>query len=206
MKLAFDIGCNVGKYTEKLLEAGYDKVIAVDPNPFLFPERGQKVVREFKCVSDSKEEYIPFYVCDQTHTISSANKKWTTDSRFVREYSWREYKVLPISIDKLVEFYGTPSHIKIDVEGYELNALKSMSKAYSDEICFEWAEELGEEALQCVDYLFDLGYRRFGFLITDPYLQEPDEYYRIEKFKQIFKYDKDRKDLWGMIWAKKEIK
>jgi 2-polyprenyl-3-methyl-5-hydroxy-6-metoxy-1,4-benzoquinol methylase len=30
-KLAFDIGCNIGKYSNKLLEKGWD-VIAVDPN------------------------------------------------------------------------------------------------------------------------------------------------------------------------------
>lgn len=198
-KLAFDIGCNVGNYTNKLLEKGWN-VIAVDPNLFLFNNPPAGVTRVVSACSDSSG-IIPFYFSN-ADTISTAAIEWVKDSRFTDKYSWQEYKVNSTTIDLLVEQYGCPGHIKIDVEGYELITLRGMTKKYSGEICFEWAEEQGDSAVECVRYLESLGYSRFGYIFGDDYLREPEKYIPIDEFLSEFKYDKDRKELWGMIWAK----
>ncbi len=198
-KLAFDIGCNVGKYSHKLLEGGWS-VIALDPNPFLFNDPPPGVTRVVAACSNSIG-IIPFYFSN-ADTISTASLEWVTDSRFTGKYSWKEYRVNSTTIDALVDQYGCPSHIKIDVEGYELVALKGMTKKYSDEICFEWAEEQGDSAVECVRYLATLGYTKFGYIFSDDYLRKPEEYFELDQFICSFKYDKHRKDLWGMIWAK----
>lgn len=205
-RIAFDIGCNVGKYTDVLIKNGYDYVVAVDPNPYLFISSpfntyDNKLIRVIEAISD-KEGEIPFYFCN-ADTISTAHIDWTTRSRFAnREYIWKPFKVKATTIDKLVEIYGIPDHIKLDVEGYEEEALKGMTRKYAETLCFEWAEEEYESALRCVDYLASLGYTEFGWLETDPYYIQPNIYYNLDEFKSLFKYDEKRKEKWGMIWAK----
>lgn len=198
-KLAFDIGCNIGKYTYKLLEKDWD-VVSVDPNPFLFKELPPRVIRVFAACSDFSG-VIPFYFSN-TDTISTASIDWVENSRFSGKCYWKKYEVNSVTIDLLVEKYGIPDHIKVDVEGYELTALKGMTKKYSKEICFEWAEEQGDSAIECVKYLKNLGYDKFGYIYGDEYLVEPQEYLSFDEFLSNFIYDKSRKELWGMIWAK----
>ena len=98
-KLAFDIGCNVGKYTNKLLEVGWE-VIAVDPNPLVFTSPIPKVTRVVAACSDSSG-VIPFYFSN-AHTISTAALDWVKNSRFSDKYLWEENKVNSITIDHLV--------------------------------------------------------------------------------------------------------
>jgi FkbM family methyltransferase len=199
--LAFDIGCNVGRYTKALLDDGFTKVIAVDPNPFLFINNtDDRVIRVTQACS-KESSVIPFYFSN-ADTISTASKNWTINSRFFNQYVWQETQVKSTTIDNLVKTYGIPDHIKIDVEGYEEEVLKGMTKKYSSEICFEWAEEEYDSSLRCVDYLYNLGYTEFGFILTDSYLKNPEHYYSIENFKNIFKFNPDRKEQWGMIWSK----
>lgn len=198
-KLAFDIGCNVGKYSTCLLNEGYSKVVAVDPNPHLFIIKDNRVTRVFAACSD-KNSNIPFYFSN-ADTISTASINWVTNSRFSGQYIWEKYEVPSLTIDELVSQFGIPDHIKIDVEGYEEIVLNGMTKKYASDLCFEWAEEEGDSAIRCVDYLYSLGYTKFGYILTDTYLKKPTNYYSIDEFKKIFIYDKNRKTEWGMIWV-----
>ena len=199
IKLAFDIGCNVGNYSLKLIENNF-KVIAVDPHPSLFTSTPENVKRVYAACSD-KPGSIDFYFCPE-NTISTADVDWVTNSRFSDRKLWYKTKVNSTTIDHLVSEYGAPDHIKIDVEGYELTCLQGMTRKYADEVCFEWAEEKGESAIECVDYLSKLGYTEFGFILTDEYLLKPEIYYSKEDFINNFHFDKKRKELWGMVWAK----
>ena len=198
-KLAFDIGCNVGNYSKKLLEAGWS-VIAIDPNPHLFNHSPENVKRVYSACSDSIG-VIPFYFSN-AHTISTASKDWVDNSRFAGKYIWEQYETQCTTIDNLVKDYGIPGHIKIDVEGYELIALRGMTRKYAEELCFEWAEEQGDTAVDCVKYLESLGYTKFGYVHGDEYLKEPENYFTLDQFLLNFKYDNTKKELWGMIWAK----
>jgi FkbM family methyltransferase len=198
--LAFDIGCNIGNYTRALLTNKFSKVVSVDPNPFLFMNSNDdRVIRVVEACSDKKST-IPFYFSN-SHTVSTASKNWVTNSRFSKQCIWKEYSVPSTTIDDIVSCYGIPDHIKIDVEGYEEQVLKGMSKKYSPEICFEWAEEEGGSALRCVDYLHNLGYTKFGFMLDDTFLKKPEKFYSIDEFKKVFLFVPERKTNWGMIWG-----
>ena len=48
-----------------------------------------------------------------------------------------------ITIDKLIQEYGTPELIKIDVEGGEFECLSSLTQKVNN-ICFEWASETND--------------------------------------------------------------
>ena len=65
-----------------------------------------------------------------------------------------------ISIDKLINLYGIPELIKIVVKNAEYSVLKSLT-IKTPLICFEWAIEIHNDILLCVEYLSNLGYSEF---------------------------------------------
>ena len=154
-----------------------------------------------KCpVCNSKEETIKFYSCE-SDVLSTINKKWLTggSSRFNVKYTETVCKT--ISIDKLIELYGMPDLIKIDVESAEYECVKSLSKKCNN-LCFEWASEFLDTIFNCLNYLYKLGYRNFYIQMNnDEYTFVPNEYYTIEKTKEILNKTTPKNE-WGMIWCK----
>ena len=105
-----------------------------------------------------------------------------------------------ITLDKLIEEYGTPDLIKIDVEGGEHLVLLSLSKK-TPLICFEWASEMNDITFNCLDHLQTLGYNEFFVQYKDEYTFIPLIYktlneVRDELSKTVHKLD------WGMVWAR----
>jgi len=82
--LAFDIGCNIGRYSTALLNAGYSKILAVDPNPNLYRVNDARVIRILAACSNEKTT-IPFYFSN-ADTISTASVDWVNNSRFSGQY------------------------------------------------------------------------------------------------------------------------
>jgi hypothetical protein len=66
-------------------------------------------------------------------------------------------------LEKLIESYGSPKLIKIDVEGFEYEALKTL-KTHPRYIIFEVTFSILETAKKCIDQLESLGYKKFNFL------------------------------------------
>jgi hypothetical protein len=105
-------------------------------------------------------------------------------------------------LDKLIKQYGNPSHIKIDVEGYELTVLKGLTRK-SGMISFEWVEEQYNEIIESIDYLFKLGYREFNWIDNDLYTYRPNFWMGNHWMKkQLRELQPERKQRWGMIFAR----
>jgi FkbM family methyltransferase len=204
-KLCFDIGANIGEWSLKNIDK-YDQIIAVEASEKTFNRlikhinNNQKIIPLNYAVCDSKEEYIKFYNCE-TDVLSTTNNKWLNGgmSRFNLKYE--ETLCKTISIDKLIEIYGIPDLIKIDVETAEYECIKSMSKKCNT-ICFEWASEFVDNTFNCLNYLYKLGYRHFYVQMNnDDYTFTPNEYYTIEQSKQLLLKTTPRNE-WGMVWCK----
>lgn len=131
--LCFDVGANLGNRITPLLALGA-RVVAVEPQEncchFLRNKFGDKIrivrsgLGETECVKN-------FYVSDAC-TLSSFSPEWIESvqksSRF-KDYSWdKTVQVEITTLDRLIERYGLPSFIKIDVEGYELEVLKGLTQ------------------------------------------------------------------------------
>jgi hypothetical protein len=105
------------------------------------------------------------------------DKSWLTspESRF---HSWKlPYDVIQVptkSLDSLIETYGIPDLLKIDVEGAEWEVLQSLSKK-TPLICFEWAAEWLSKNKLCVNYLSQLGYTQFHVQMFDEYKYRPSD-------------------------------
>jgi FkbM family methyltransferase len=207
--IIFDIGCNVGSWTE----ANYSKdkeFVCVEAEP----EMARRTKTKFKdvdniivlsnAVSDKDDEEIDLYltVNNQHPVLPSCVKRWETPSRFGYLFDHTPVKVKTITIDRLIELYGEPDHIKIDVEGYENIALRGLTHK-SGMVSFEWGEEEKENVFEAISYLQTLGYDKFALHETDDYTFTPDKWVDYDMIKNIVNGTlvPERQYKWGMIFA-----
>ena len=81
----------------------------------------------------------------------------------IKDYSWKTQKhVNIITLDSLIQKYGLPDLCKIDVEGYELEVIKGLSKKIPI-ISFEMHIEIFNEMVECIEQIEKLGSVKFNF-------------------------------------------
>lgn len=157
--LCFDIGGNVGFKTNVFLHLKA-KVVTVEPQAdcveILNAKYGQRAIILQKGVG-AFNEVKEFYVSDNSQ-LSSFDKGWLNElqkTRFADSKVRAVEKVEIVTLDSLIEIYGTPNFIKIDVEGYELEVFKGLNKSFGI-LSFEYAvPERLNEVVSCLQLLKD---------------------------------------------------
>lgn len=206
----FDIGANIGSYTYAMLELGAKEVIALEP--------GEVASKALKAAFGNEprvkiiEKAVSFEACEipffeaECSTISTASVSWISDSRFSETHKWCQPRKVPaVTIDQLVAEFGSPNHIKIDVEGYEYHVIMGMSKLVPALLSFEWAEESRDNLAKSLYYLHELGYKQFASTFsTDDLLEAPQTFSSFAEFTTPFlkSLDPARKQQWGMVYVK----
>ena len=202
----FDIGSNIGNWSLANINL-CDKIISIEASPLTFEKllnncKNDKIILLNYAVCNNNCNDITFYHanCD---VLSTINKDWLTNdtSRFYN-YPYTEMNCKTITIDKLIEQYGLPDLIKIDVEGGEYECITSLTQKVQM-LCFEWASETNIITFKCIDYLFNLGYTQYYIQIEDNYLFRPqnNDFYDISTIKTKLSNTIPKED-WGMIWCK----
>lgn len=202
----FDIGANVGKWSLANI-ATCDKIIAVEASPDTFNKLfnntniNPKIVCLNFAVCNSNDEYVTFYNSN-ADTISTMNKDWLDNpvSRFYKYATYNTITCKSIKIDKLIEIYGVPNLIKIDVEGGEFECLTSLTQKVSN-LCFEWASETNTITFDCIDYLEKIGFTEFSIQFEDKYTYRPQVYTDKSTVIQTLNKTTAKKE-WGMVWAR----
>jgi FkbM family methyltransferase len=177
--LMFDIGANRGDATVAGVKLGY-KVIALEPAPRVFAELisnfiyNQNVVPLRLAVGSEDGGRLEFYECVEDG-LSTLEKFWLTDPGM--PYYGKEFRAIAVNtctVDWLVDKYGKPDLIKIDVEGAEWAVLRGMSK-HSGKIALEWTQETMAEHNKQLQYLKSIGYTKFRFQFIEDHLLEPED-------------------------------
>lgn len=141
--LVFDIGANRGRKTYLFRKLGA-RVVAVDPlftfgNEFV-PEffwkwrKDKAVIPVARAITTEREveisinKFMPY--------VSSIDKRWMTVSAHGTKHPEQPYynpnaiikrKVQGITLDGLINIYGIPRFMKVDVEGFENQAIATLT-------------------------------------------------------------------------------
>ncbi len=131
--LYFDIGANLGNRIGPALKL-QAKVVAVEPQRecclFLKKKYGNavKIINKGAGAKVGEQDFFQ----SETHMISSFSTDWIDAVKKSGRFSDREWEkkgTIPLTtLDTLINEYGIPKFIKIDVEGYEPEVLKGLSQ------------------------------------------------------------------------------
>lgn len=186
MSLLFDIGANRGDATYAGLQKGF-KVVALEPAPRVVAElennfRDNPNVKILKfAVSRSDFDTVEFYECVEDG-LSTLNRDWlTAETLPYHGKQFRTISVKTITLDTLVNLYGEPDLIKIDVEGAEWEVFRGMRKKYGM-LTFEWTDVTIEEHQAQLEYLESLGYTEVAPQFIVNHLDEPTEWFPLKDF------------------------
>jgi len=208
MNLVFDIGANSGQNID-LFKSKFKKVIAFEPNPKLYESllnyfSDENVIVDNRALSN-KEEIKEFRISNMD-VLSTFSEDWINNGRFAGHYKWNEFvEVQTTTLNSIINEFGIPDYIKIDVEGYEYEVLLSFSMLLENTIIsFEWSEEQKEKIESILKHLSDLGYTNYSFTHADKVLfDEEIDWKQLENLNLIEKLVPKRKQWWGMIYVKK---
>jgi FkbM family methyltransferase len=167
--LAFDIGANIGVYSEVLQSIGA-RVIAVEPNPECAEQIRWTTSRDFVIVVQAgvgdRVGTGKLFV-NKTNVLSSMSVD-QVESTTVSPWK-NEIEVQVVTIDSLVEQFGVPRFIKLDVEGFEVAALSGMSRQ-PEFLSFEYHWDNFAKVEACLQKLSPDS--QFDYVIDEPFKLE----------------------------------
>lgn len=168
--LVFDIGANVGDMTALYLHLGA-RVVSVEPQEECL-KRLEKRFGVYPLVSivpmavgavEGEQEML---LSDIRTPLSSMSPEWIAAVKFSGRfpyYAWGRSMAVPVTtLDSLIALYGEPAFCKIDVEGFEREVFKGLSRPLA-RLSFEFHAEFLGETLASLESLRELGRYRFNF-------------------------------------------
>jgi len=167
--LAFDIGAHVGDRIASFRRLGA-RVVAVEPQPALHRAlrllfgRDPEVTLVHHAIGRSPGTAQMRINLDNP-TISTLSADFIAASRDAAGWEaevWPEVLAVPVTtLGNLIEAHGRPVFIKLDVEGFEAEALAGLPQAVPA-LSFEFTTIQRGVALACIERCSALGYRAFN--------------------------------------------
>ena len=167
--LVFDIGSHVGDRIAAFRRLGA-RVVACEPNPSLVPTlqrlygQDDKVTLEPVAVGAAPGE-IDMRINTDNPTVSTASRDFVKASQGApgwEDQNWdKSIKVPMTTLDALIARHGAPSFIKIDVEGFEAEALAGLTQPVAA-LSFEFTTIQRDVARACVARCEKLGFVRYN--------------------------------------------
>jgi FkbM family methyltransferase len=166
--LVFDIGSHVGDRVAAFRRLGA-RVVAVEPQPALVRTlrllygRDSAVTIEPVAIGRSAGT-IELKLNVDNPTVSTASDAFVRAAGGAPGWegqAWTSSVRVPVTtIDELIARHGMPTFIKIDVEGFEAEALGGLTRPVAA-LSFEFTTIQRDVALACVERCGALGYARF---------------------------------------------
>ena len=167
--LGFDVGAHVGGRTGSFLRLGA-RALAVEPQPplarllrLLFAHNPAVTVAEV--LVGAAPGKATLFLNTANPTIATASPGFIAAAAGAPGWEgerWDAQAAAQITtLDLLIAAHGMPGFIKIDVEGFEAEALSGLSRAVRS-LSFEFTTIQRDVAYTCLDRLGALGYRAFN--------------------------------------------
>jgi FkbM family methyltransferase len=167
--LVFDVGAHVGDRVGSFRRLGA-RIVAVEPQPAmakllkLFYGRSGDVAVEAVAVGRAPGT-ISMMINADNPTVSTVSADFVSAARDAPGWEsqrWTRSVAVPVTtLDALIEKHGMPAFIKIDVEGFEHEALQGLTRAVKA-LSFEFTIIQRDVALACIARCVALGCTRFN--------------------------------------------
>jgi FkbM family methyltransferase len=206
--LCFDVGANIGNRVKIFLGLDAD-VIAIEPQTecaeILSKVFGKnRHLRVIQTALGDREGEAEIMISDSS-TISSMSPEWINavknSGRFT-DFVWDQVQKVPLTtLDKLIDQYGTPAFIKIDVEGFEYQVLRGLTRPVSV-LSLEYVPEVIESTYKCIDYLQHLGKIELNYTINENMQFVLEKWTNPDEMKRLLSNLSDKVDLFGDVYIK----
>jgi FkbM family methyltransferase len=175
--LVFDLGAHAGNRTRAFAAIGC-RVVAVEPQPdfarllrVLFA--GSPDVEVIEAAVGEEAGRTSLLISERTPTVTTIATEWHEARAREPDFShveWnRQIEIETTTLDLLIERFGTPAFVKIDVEGAEPSVLAGLSRPVRA-LSFEYLPRALDYARVCVVALGALGAYRYNWSLGESYL------------------------------------
>jgi FkbM family methyltransferase len=173
--LVFDVGAHLGDRTFAFAALGA-RVVAFEPQPNIVRWL-RRIVRDDPRITvraeavGREEGTARLTISRRNPTVSTMSGRWrgrvTEANPGFRSVRWDETVEVPVvTLDALIDTYGTPSFCKIDVEGHEPEVLAGLTRPVPAVSVEFVAGDLAATAL-CVRRLADLAVYEFNVVLGE---------------------------------------
>ena len=167
--LVFDVGAHVGDRIAAFRRLGA-RVVAVEPQPALvktlsmFYGRDRAVTIEPTAIGSAAGN-VEFKINIDNPTISTASADFVRAAQGAPGWegqAWTKTVQVPVTtLDALIARHGMPTFIKIDIEGYEAEALAGLTHRVAA-LSFEFTTIQRDIATACIARCMALGFGSFN--------------------------------------------
>lgn len=172
--LCFDLGAHVGNRSAALLALGA-RVVGLEPQPlpaaalrWLLGSNPRLTL--LVLAAGSQPGRVPMLVSARNPTLSTLSADWAGEVGATPGFAGADWdarlEVEVTTLDALIAQYGLPALCKIDVEGYELEVLRGLSRPIPV-ISFEYIPAVMGSAIECVDRLAALADYEFNLMVSE---------------------------------------
>jgi FkbM family methyltransferase len=166
--LCFDVGANLGQKSDVLLAIGA-RVVLLEPNSncdadlnFQFKDKSSATI--VRAAVGPREGTIKIYA-NGSGAAASVDPNWNK-RLFGDSYVTTAVEVPMTTLNRLIQQFGRPDYIKIDIEGYEEEALKGLSVRVPV-VSFEFFHQRPVALFNCLELLSRFGPIQFRFCDMD---------------------------------------
>ncbi len=176
--LIFDVGCHKGEDTDFYLRKGY-RVVAVEANPLLCQQiresfaaslSGGKMALVESAVAKQTGD-TKFYACEES-VWGTVVPSWNDRSEGRGRHS-KEISVQGIAFSELLDRFGVPYYLKVDIEGADMYCLEGLfsQKERPQYVSIESEKKEWPRLLEEFRVLCALGYKKFK-LVNQAFVHE----------------------------------
>lgn len=206
-EVCFDVGANFGNRVRIFLKL-HARVIAVEPQSECVKvikvvygrRRGLIVVQKALGEAEGEAQMM----ISSSPNLSSLSAGWIEavrkSGRF-SSYTWDTKQVVAVTtLDRLIQTYGVPAFIKIDVEGFEYQVVKGLTRPVRM-LSLEFTPEFMESTFRCIDHLRTLGEVRLNYSVRETMRFSLDEWVTHQEMSNILSGFHDN-ELYGDVYVK----